>query len=102
MSFIEFIDTRNNYNIYNCNYKYIVANIEIDIEFGKTLKKAPNPNVLLNKFITDENAIPIFTDGSKIKDALFRHILRQSKSQIINRNSVFVPEWINFEIFHNK
>lgn len=58
------------YNIFLADYDIFVNKIEIDTELGKKLKNSQNPNVILDRFIEQENAISIYTDGSKMSDAI--------------------------------
>jgi len=65
----EHIYTDNHYNMYTCEYKIITSDININVKFGNTLYSSHDPNIAINSLIQEENAIGIYTDGSKSNSA---------------------------------
>ena len=62
------IEKNNHFNTYCYDYKTLTCSLPIDFELGKNLKNSNKADETLNNFITERNAVCIFTDGSKIKD----------------------------------
>ena len=65
MPISDVIDSNGNYNIYLTNFSSLITNVEYNIELGKMIQKARDPNKILDDYINKEDAIAIFTDGSK-------------------------------------
>lgn len=61
------IETHRKFNIYRFDYEIFKTPINVDMNFGKRLKEAKDPNILVNEKITKTGALAIFTDGSKVK-----------------------------------
>ena len=59
------IFVNNHYNIYSHDYSTLLCETDIDIEFGYTLKKSATPEISIKKLLDKENALSIYTDGSK-------------------------------------
>ena len=59
------------YNIYEYDYDMIqLMKIDVDLEFGKSLQKSNDPNPDIDRYINKHNAIPIYTDGSKLEESM--------------------------------
>ena len=63
----ENLEVNNQYNLYLYSFETIIANINYDGSPGREIRQSKNPNDLIDKFIKKEDAIAIFTDGSKTK-----------------------------------
>ena len=62
----ENIDDKVNYNIYSYDFKENFIDIPFNLEFGKQIKKAKNPNSEFEKHFKQSHCLTLFTDGSKI------------------------------------
>ena len=51
--------------IYNFDLDVILSSIEVDLDFGYKVKISKNPNDLIKEKIYENDAISIYTDGSK-------------------------------------
>lgn len=61
--------TEQQFHLYMYQYGNIISNIPVNIDLGNTVKRAQNPNNEFLKLINSQNAIKIYTDGSKSKYA---------------------------------
>ena len=91
----------NNYNIYNYNYKELTTTIKFDRNLGNTLKSTVDPNSKLCEVRELNNAIDIYTDGSKIRDTCMvgSACVCPSLNLVIQRNlpensSIFTAECV--------
>lgn len=66
---INSIETHRRFNIYRFNYEIFQKNLPVDFEFGRSLQKSSNPDNIVTEFIERENALALFVDGSKMKEA---------------------------------
>lgn len=55
---------------YNYSYDSLTASLTVDIETGQLLKKSDYPNLLFQSIFAEQEAIRIFTDGSKSENGL--------------------------------
>lgn len=62
------ICTHTNYTMYTHEYTTLTSDIDVNIEFGKTLKNIADPNTAVNTLIEHDKCIAIYTDGSKSKN----------------------------------
>ena len=84
------------YNIFDFKYQSINSSVNIDESTGKKLALAQNPNLLFQDLFSSDNALKIFTDGSKnpkaksVGSACYCPDLNISRIQSIPLNSSIV------------
>ncbi|CAK9810914.1 hypothetical protein ANTPLA_LOCUS6726 [Anthophora plagiata] len=98
------IESHHNFNIYSHDYSTVVTSIPFNDSFGHSLRSLENAddiNRRINNLTSENNAIAIFTDGSKGSDsncigaAYFCPKLDQVSKKCINkRASIFTAECI--------
>ena len=59
------IFTNKHYNIYTHEHGLNSINVEVNLQFGESIKNNTEPNVKIDELIKNEKAPPLFTDGSK-------------------------------------
>lgn len=62
------IKSQKHYNIYCFDYNIITTSINVNTELGFQLKKAKEPNTILNDYLLKKNSHALYTDGSKNTD----------------------------------
>lgn len=62
-------ETHKKIKIYRYDYSVFKTQLNIDFDFGRSLKNVENPNSLVVEKIRIERAMAIYTDGSKVKGA---------------------------------
>ena len=72
------IHTRFNYNIFCFHYKNSVTSIDINTELTSKMKKAPEPNRLLQNYLKKLEAHAFLTDGSKNLNNFVGCIIKRS------------------------
>lgn len=62
------INTRHNYNTCLADFETLITNIDYDWKLGECVKQANNPNFIITDFVSQGNALAIYTDGSKMNN----------------------------------
>ena len=65
------IEVKDNHNIFLHKYSTITTSVPFNTALGQKLKKAKDPNLVLNSFLDKHNALDIYTDGSKILNSKY-------------------------------
>ena len=68
---ISQIHCKNHYNLYTHYNETTIRELDINIEFDRTLSKFNDPNAMIEQLIGNENATATFTDGRKSIDSKF-------------------------------
>ncbi|XP_058791042.1 uncharacterized protein LOC131664171 [Phymastichus coffea] len=74
--------------MYTYEYRTAYTAIPVNVEMGRKIKSATNPNAILNEFIVQSNALAIYTDGSKINDCSAVGILGNEKADQAAKDAV--------------
>lgn len=65
----DIIISENQYHIYRYNYETFFHEIKTNVQFGKTIQQSTDPDSLIDNLLAKEEAVAIYTDGSKTQDA---------------------------------
>ena len=103
------IDSKAHYNLYNYDYNTMITSIPINTNLGNNIKLSNTLNVIVDDFLSENNACAIYTDGSKSLNS--KHCRSAVISQyddfysckaLVNEASVFTAECValNEAIIH--
>lgn len=73
------------YNIQHFEYETLPTNIPVDTFFGKSLLSIDNPNNVINDLIHGNEALAIYTDGSKTDSGFKCASISHQNNAIITR-----------------